>query len=84
MLMLAEINDHADVKCRADIGKIGFIDSLMRNFRADKHIRQNLFLQHGAEKAPILMATEGIDPVTTASVNGPGSPGSSRFRPRGC
>jgi hypothetical protein len=39
-LMLAEINDHADDKCRADIGKIGYIERLMNNFLAEKHIRQ--------------------------------------------
>jgi hypothetical protein len=73
MSMLAEINNHPDVKCRADIGEIGLIDGLMRNFRADEHIGQNLFLQHSTEKAPILMATEGIDAVTATAVNRPRS-----------
>src|ERR1022692_142031 len=53
MMMLVEINGRADVERRAGVGKIGLQGRLMKHLRANQHIGQNLFLQHGADKAPI-------------------------------
>ena len=74
MLLLAEINDRADVERGAYIGKVGLIRGLMINFRANEHIGQNLLLQHRPDKSPIVVAGKGIDAVATPAVGRPRTP----------
>jgi len=53
MMMVTEINHHADVKRGADNGEVGLILGLMIHFHANEQIGQNLPLQHRAGKTPI-------------------------------
>jgi len=70
MLLLAEINDRADVERRV-VGLADLPRGLVLHLRANQNIRQYLPLQHRADEAPILIARAGINAIAAATVGCP-------------